>query len=60
MTIAPELDIREKAMNKAGERSYPIGEIIIRPDLDEVWTKRLKALLKHPSQKLGKWRVTGA
>lgn len=47
VTIAPELVIRERAMNKAEERvrTNLKKQVEIRPDLEAVWKNRLKSLL---------------
>ena len=49
VNIAPELDIRESAMNKAEDWVYKCPgnkPIPVRPDLESAWAKRLKSLLK--------------
>jgi hypothetical protein len=49
VTLAPELEIRETAMNKAEERSFSEIPLKVWEDLEDKWTKRLKSLRALPT-----------
>lgn len=48
VNVEPDVDIRDTAIHKVAERFYHSnwGELNVRPDLEEIWNRRLKSLLK--------------